>query len=358
MEPVYNIFTITVHSKILEAALHLKDEKSGNVVRDLAAHNSVKLWYLAHFISQLEGGSGKATFSLHWAAAVLNTHVRTIKRYLNPETNKDFDALFRNVTRNGKSHVTVYVRSLQSLCKRWNIRDLGAIAEVPITDLAAHKLLATELEGQKLQEQSRRAAKKAAGFEPLPRDLIFATGDRVGSKELPSVEDNEPGQMAISAKQNEDDEVDQNQPLLYASRVKRILHRTPNRCFVAPNTKTYGGSQITLGDRTGRSRSTIKRRLSNAKRQKKGLEPINRTQIIMLLDNEQRDSIQVSGSFDKVEIYFKEGDRLMKGFERGEKKTVYVYRPNVYAFERELKNQRRLQQKVKNLFEEELALAS
>ena len=102
-------------------------------------------------------GSGKATFSLEFAATTLNRSVSTIRRLIAGAKAK---GLIHRITAT-KQQYTLYYASLERIAWNAQIDELGAIAEISLADLPHLNIVATEVTAQAIQRASYWKAKEA-----------------------------------------------------------------------------------------------------------------------------------------------------------------------------------------------------
>lgn len=121
--------------------------------------------------------TGRATFSWDFAKAFYRRSIPTLRRHLRQAQQRGF---LRSVTvRDGM--VTVYYSSTAVVARLVGLRDLGAIAHVPLEKINALRYTSTEVIAQHLQSQSRHAARhalKQSGVKrpqlPKPEEIITA----------------------------------------------------------------------------------------------------------------------------------------------------------------------------------------
>jgi hypothetical protein len=110
-----------------------------------------------HYIRGLDQkGSGWAKFLLSEAATTLRVTVATIRRHLREGRREGF--INWSSTKGGIA--TAAYASRDKVCCRLGLDDFGAVAEVYLSDLAASKETATELEAIRLQRGSQVLARK------------------------------------------------------------------------------------------------------------------------------------------------------------------------------------------------------
>jgi hypothetical protein len=203
-----------------------------------------KTWHYLRGLDQK--GSGWVKFSLSEAATMLRVSIATIRRHLREGKKEGF---FNWFSTTGDTATACYV-SRDKVCRRLGLEDWGAVAEVFLHDLPASKELATELEAISRQKSSQYMAKKdskrrVTNFQNILKPSLNA-------------QDLDSSKWGNSAGIN-----------WIGSRFT----------FVEPDFVVYGASQAGIGEQMSRSDRTIKRRLSNSQRNKKGLENLDRKQI-------------------------------------------------------------------------------
>jgi len=190
----------------------------------------------------------------------------TIKRYirtgLNGHAVKHGDDVrwvqyFRDVVKKGDDVRISYI-SLSKVCVQLELDDYGAIAEIPHSQLTASKEIATQLTVQSRQRASRFKAKKETRRSVVSTDQLLSLSQSLKVKNTrlsPSDKSASRGQRTV---------------VLYIGRKKTFVSRD----FVL-----FGTSQQGTGEQLKRNRSTVNRRLSNSRRLRKGLDPLERRQI-------------------------------------------------------------------------------
>lgn len=187
-------------------------------------------------------GTGRAEFAIQEAASTFAKSEKTIKRWL---TIGRKYGLFRHyTTRSGA--VIVYHSSLFKVCQLLNLKDWGATAEVELNELRHAKVLATEIQVEKMQRSSRYLAKQKARKEGYRGEIV------------------KPEKLITSSA---------------ISTGALVKHFSKYRIFVSEKFKLYGVSQKSVGRALGRSERTIRRRLSNHIREKKGLPIVLKRQL-------------------------------------------------------------------------------
>lgn len=226
---------ITIHSRIVDCGLWSEINHKGQ----LKGHLAIQLWYLCRCLDIC--GSGTVILNLHEAARLLKISRASVRRRLKLGMKLE---LFRFSKAINDGNYKIYYSSLEKICVRHNIRDLGAITEIKLEDLRHLKFKATEAEALKLQKQSRH--KEAKQNPKADRWRRTIDPEKLISSEL--------GCGAI-------------------------LTRRGRLTLLKRSARPYGGSQKTLANRQGRHISTIQRRLSDSYREQHGLEPVPKTQL-------------------------------------------------------------------------------
>ena len=182
---------------------------------------------------------------------MLRVSIATIRRHLREGKKEGFINWFKT---SGDTATACYV-SRDKVCRRLGLEEWGAVAEVFLHDLPASKELATELEAIARQKSSQYQAKKdsrrrIANVQNILKPSLYTQG--VDS----STWGNSTGVNWVGSRFT----------------------------FVEPTFVAYGASQAGIGEQMGRCDRTIKRRLSNSQRNKKGLENLDRKQIARQVD--------------------------------------------------------------------------
>lgn len=235
-----------------------------------------------HYIRGLDHkGSGWARFSLSEAAATLKVTIATIRRHLREGKRAGFINWF--LTKGGIA--TAAYASREKVCFKLGLDDFGAVAEVYLTDLSASKELAAEVEAISMQRSSQLLARKESKRNTAPiRDILnpslnAQTSDGDGSK----------AEVSWGTRSS-------------------VLWIGDRYTFVGSDFVTYGASQAGIGKRMDRHERTIKRRLSAAQRDKKGLHPLHRKQIAQ--EEQHPESYQVYASlFEAPGKIFQSGSK-------------------------------------------------
>ena len=201
-------------------------------------------WRFARGISK--NGSGKAVFTIAEAAARTGYSCNTFRQYLG---RAERAGLFRSFKRSEDGTITAYPSALWRVCVIYGIQvsGLGAIFHVPINQLKSIKALATEATIVQLQQQSR--------------DAMFLEQQQKQQAKKPKV----PTADSI---------------LNSSACLNGSGHQRKRRYFyVDKDFGLFGGTQATAGQKLGRHRQTVHRRLSSLYRSKRGLQPLDRIQL-------------------------------------------------------------------------------
>jgi len=137
---------ITIHSAIVDCGLYQDINHKGQV----KGHLCVQLWYLCRYLDPK--GSGTAILDLNQISTILNISFASVRRRLKFGLELEFFRFFEPID---TKKYKVYYSSLQKVCLRHNITDLGAITEISLSELKHLKFKATEAEALRLQNQSR-----------------------------------------------------------------------------------------------------------------------------------------------------------------------------------------------------------
>jgi hypothetical protein len=200
-----------------------------NFLGKVAGENSNKLWILVRTIDKL--GSGKAYLDLKVCSKTLGCSYQQIKRYLESSLKLGF---FRKVIKIRPGIVLVYYSSTIKVALNLGLKDLGAIAHVPIAALKNLRQYATKicLLANQHASEFRQKSRKLAGTILDPVDALRPCG--------------------IAA--------------------RGILFRTSRYLIVQANIQLVGGSQKTAAKKLGRSTVTVNSHVAN-------LSPVEKRQI-------------------------------------------------------------------------------
>lgn len=264
---------------------HLADGGNSSVSQ---GHSSVMLWYLVRAFDIQ--GSGRVSFNLEEAATLLNRSVPSIRRYLRQGKQLGF---FRNFQVQG-TIVKVYYQGLFKVCQKLGLESWGAVAEIEISDLNNLKLIATQIETQRLQESSRYNAQQE-------------------HRNVASDDDIFPSSQCSSG-------------------ARGIIHRGERCLFVNELFAAFGASQRSIASKLGRCDRTIRKRLSNRTRIDRGLKPIDRVQIAQTTPELNQRFGLLFDQFDRSEIKECDGiwktgfsDRIFKSCDRVFKSICNLY---------------------------------
>lgn len=200
-------------------------------------------------------GCGRITFHFKDVAQVMGLSVVTIKRYLRQCVQAGF---IRQDYQKRGDRVTVDYVALNKVCMQLGLDDYGAIAEIPYEYLRASKEIATQLIVEARQCASRfeaRRAKKSKKSLASLKEVLTPFRTLKGS----------------SSSQKD----------AKAARGRRadIIYIGPRKTLVTKEFVLFGTSQQNTAESMGRHRSTVNRRLSNARRLKKGVPYLLRKQL-------------------------------------------------------------------------------
>lgn len=226
---------ITIHSAIIDCGLWSEVNHKGQ----LKGHSSIQLWYLCRGLDTC--GSGTVILNLRETARLLKISCASVRRRLKLGIELEFFRFFEAIN---DGNYKIYYSSLENVCLRHNITDLGAITEISLGELKHLKFRATEAEALRLQNQSRYKEVKRNPKKDSQRRTI--NPETLTSSEL--------GNGAILAKMGR----------------LTLLKRSAS---------PYGGSQKRIAWNMGRHPSTIQRRLSDGYRELHQLDPILKTQL-------------------------------------------------------------------------------
>lgn len=225
---------VRIHSRVADGGAVALTKKFENGV----GQSAVNLWYLVRGWDR--NGCGWAEFTLQEAATALNKSIPTIKRYLKQGQKLGF---FYNPSKHG-NNIRLYYRSLFKVCEEFELDNWGAVTEISIDELPQLKLIATEIETQRLQDSSRyQATRVHRNGVAEPNELIAPSHSSRGVK-------------------------------------GNVIHRGNTALFVDEHFVPFGTSQRTIANSLSRSDRTIRKRLSNSYRCERGLAPLDRVQLV------------------------------------------------------------------------------
>jgi transcriptional regulator with XRE-family HTH domain len=225
---------------------------------------------------------------------------KTVRRYLAQGLSLGFFASVKVQA----GEAVIYYNSLPRVCLALGLYDFGVGAKVEVGEIRFNRVLATELVAQKLQRQSKYKAGQESGVKPIAEEKIFESSDASNGGKF------------------------------------KGFFRTDRFIGVSSNFATYGASQQTIAERSGKSPETVKRRLSAKYRDRNSLERINRIQPIRHIpfDQVQEEPLKQS-LFERLlkdseatdrTVFFTNtaNGRMGKGFMlHGQ---FFKYEPNVY----------------------------
>ncbi len=234
-----------IHSAIADCGLW-RDRK--NAKGQVVGHQSVILYYYLRM--QDIKGSGWYDVSLDTVSKDLQISIYALRRWIKSGLKLK---LFRAAIRYKVGVTRVWYSCVENVCIANNIADIGATTNVDISALDRLKYIATHAEALKIQNQSRyKEAKKAKKCDRARKTF-------------------EPAEVIRSE-----------------LCVGPILFRRGRLIFLKRSHLPYGGSQKRIAWELGRHPSTVQRRLSNSYRQRHGLDPVPKVQLLAIAKTVER----------------------------------------------------------------------
>lgn len=264
-------------------------------------------------------GSGIVQFNLSDVAAAIKKSVGSIRRWLQKSEARIFFRAIEIV--NGRCKI-VY-RSLFQVCVRLGIDSPGACIEAEASEFHGLTELATQAEAQLLQQQSSWQAMKQHKSAVVFPEVVLAPCQSMGSRK-PKKHDSANRRVQGS-----------------------ILFRGERCTFVSSDFITFGASQAGIGKRTNRSDRTVRARLSNSRRDRKGLTPLNRRQLAKQVPT------GFDFEYDDVDLNGKtiDSNRLFHIRKRGKISRSFILLNNIYDRELALIGIHRFRKKLKDGFD-------
>ena len=251
----------------------------------------LKIWAFAQLAAK---GSGRADFSLEFAAGELQRSVSSIRRLL---TQARSLGLIRHFYTEGDRAI-VYPFALKKIAKAAGLESLHEIAEIKLADIKDLNIKCTEAIAAGLQRASLFAAKESQKDLPQEKQAKFIN------------------------------------PLdTRAAQEKRVLWRGDRFCGVSEGFLLWGASQGAIASGRGISSRSIRRHLSNSYRlrpseargSRSGLKPVEKTQICQRLPKR----LNFLGSLESSSFWIPELDgKILRCGDR-----VYKCHCNIYQFE-------------------------
>lgn len=284
---------VTFHAHLADCGLW----PSKNLKGQVRGQNAIELWYLLRGLDKK--GAGSATINLQYAAKILQISLPSLRRRI--KSGLDL-GLFGGVVKGEVGQVRIFYKSLVSVCTTLELTDLGACWDADIADIPYLKFGATEAEAIKLQNQSQYVESHRK------KNRCF--------KEILSPEEMTSFDLCQ----------------------RQILFRRGRVTFLKRSANFYGGSQERIAWNEGRHISTIQRRLSNGYRERRGLDPITKTQLAVAPKTFKQ---EVPGSRPITRYY--PGQHLITVPHLGK----FRLSCNVYAIPIELESKRYARAKIK-----------
>lgn len=211
--------------------------------------NSIQLWYLARAIDQ--AGSGKVEIDLLEASKVLNRSLKTIRQWAETLIRRK---IFKSAVWNSdRTTINVYLISELRLAKKMRLSGLANAVDIAVTDLPKAKLICTHAWVEVKQRGSQFHASKGGKRTLFTYENLIKPSSALGS----------------------------------GARGK-IFRRNRRFVYVSSTCTTFGGSQKKVGWEQDRHRTTVTRRLSRERREKEGLDHIERVQVLKLRADSDR----------------------------------------------------------------------
>lgn len=265
----------------------------------------IRLWYALRAIDNR--GTGKVKTTLKKLSYLMDLSIPTVKRYLQQGEKM---GLYRAVIKQwGKEEITIYLQSLFNVCLAHGIEDWGACTDLFTYELKLIRLHATQATAQRLQRCSRHEAKKQHKCVLSAKNLIKPSSCKVKGE-------------------NERRQID------------AMVKRNTRFVFVSEDFVHYGGTQKTIARKHDRVDRTVRRRLSNATRRKKGMPSLKRMQIA-------KKGAEVSKHESFMELV-RMGFRGIFGTRNDQGRIdIWKYCTNVYAEDLKLYSQKKLRQQFR-----------
>ncbi|MCT7965172.1 bifunctional DNA primase/polymerase [Laspinema sp. D1] len=280
---------------LIDYAIALKNRKLESVrlpARLYSVYRApLKIWAFAQLAAK---GSGRAEFSLEFAAGELQRSVSSIRRLLTQAMRL---GLIRHFYTEGDRAI-VYPYALKKIAKAAGLETLAEIAEIKYEDIKNLNIKCTEAIAAGLQRASLFAAKES-------------------QRDIP-----------------EENRIKPINPLVnHAALGQRVLWLGPRFIGVSEKFVLWGASQSVIASHRGVSERTIQRHLSNTYRNqpsevrgsRSDLEPINKAQICQRLP--RRMNFLGNPAFSEILIDDLDGKILACG------DRVYRCHTNLYQFD-------------------------
>jgi predicted DNA-binding protein (UPF0251 family) len=227
--------------------IHSEIVNGGNITTKLEHYlGLVKLWYGCRHLDQV--GSGKVETTIPALAQLIGVSRGYVRQLLRAD---GFQVFFRGCVKRkaGRSlHLSIYMRSLFDVIWRLGLSSMGAVTEITLAEFRAIRLIATEAFIQRRQKESHYQSK----HQPVKKQQI-----------TPAIADLFPQPQSSHSSRG-------------ASAGREI--RRIGRYTLLTGYNPQGASQTNTAKKMGRSPSTIQRQLSRQQRQKRGMNPLIRTQ--------------------------------------------------------------------------------
>lgn len=245
-----------------------------------------RLWHVLRALDT--EGIGRVYFAVPEIALLMSVSTQTIYRWL-----KQGLGVWWRSRRRVDGQIELYLFGVAKVACALGVDGLGAIAEVPLSDLTrmGSKSLATALEAEYRQKQAYWAAKKAKKGQA--KKSVFDPYDAASSDSFPGAKG-----MAVV-----------------------------NNGFQIPGASIAGIARV-----IGRSQSTVKRRLNNRWRIEREIEPIQKKRVATELDDpELLFQLQESGVGFVVTENALGHARVLKVLNDSVRSKVVVLGCNIYA---------------------------
>lgn len=245
------------------------------VTRD--RQKAIQLWYLARAIDQT--GGGKAVVDLVEASKTLNRSIKTIRRWAELLIKK---RIFKNAIWNSdRTSISAYLIAEKRLAKKMRLSGLANAVRIVASDLPKAKLICTHAWAIIKQRGSEYHASKGGKRKLYTYADLTAPSSALGT----------------------------------GARGK-VFRSNGRFVYVSSDFTHYGGSQKKNAWEQGYHRTTVSRHLSRERREREGLEHIERRQVLKL----RKDSDRILGT--DAEIPYKAVS--FNGY-------LYNFKCNIYA---------------------------
>jgi hypothetical protein len=209
------------------------------------APGSARLWCLVRSLDHPDngkGGCGILAAALDELANWLNRSTRTVWRYLSEALRQGF---IRRHWWEGDRLFIEYA-GIKAIAKKLGLKSIGAVGCFPLAQIEHAKAKAAEIQAEDLQRKSFYKMREEWGR--------FSRGAKSAAELL--------SDWSPSARVSGGERIARGNRLLY----------------LAPWVRPFGASQASIANRIGVCTRTVQNRLSNAWREERGIEPIEKAQ--------------------------------------------------------------------------------